>query len=176
MLLKNRAYQHGGSLRGPPILCRAKRNGGLDFSKPPLEYVEWAHEIKLPGNGFFFSAAGQNVTYKTELSKFLFCNNYVWGTICVFITSHIKMNCFQKRYNFFLRIYFYITIIAVSISVSCLHFWQYSGKFSRTVSSRIFNRVLQPQTGHKIHWYHKNIWKPESASKLYAVKPLNRPP
>ncbi len=26
---------------------------------------------------FFFSAAGQNVTYKTELSKFLFCNNYV---------------------------------------------------------------------------------------------------
>ena len=138
----------------------------------------WNERTKsnCPATVFFFSAAGQNVTYKTELSKFLFCNNYVWETICVFITSHIKMNCFQKRYNFFLRIYFYITIIAVSISVSCLHFGQYSGKFSRTVSSRIFNRVLQPQTGHKIHWYHKNIWKPESASKLYAVKPLNRPP
>ena len=38
-----------------------------------------------------------------------------------------------------------------AISVSCLHFRQYSGKFSRTVSSRIFNRILQPQTGHKIH-------------------------
>ena len=28
MLLKNRTYQHGGSLRGPPILRRAKRSGG----------------------------------------------------------------------------------------------------------------------------------------------------
>jgi len=24
----------------PPILCRANENGGLDFSKPPLGYVE----------------------------------------------------------------------------------------------------------------------------------------
>ena len=37
------------------------------------------------------------------------------------------------------------------INVSCLHLGQYNGKFSRTVSSRIFNRVLQPQTGHSIH-------------------------
>ena len=37
------------------------------------------------------------------------------------------------------------------INVSCLHLGQYNGKFSRTVSSRIFNRVLQPQTGHKTH-------------------------
>ena len=62
------------------------------------------------------------------------------------------MNCFQKRYNFFLRIYFYITIIAVSISVSCLHLGQYNGKFSRTVSSRIRTLVLEPQTGHNIHF------------------------
>ena len=32
-----------------------------------------------------------------------------------------------------------------------MHFGQYSGKFSSTVSSRIFNRVLLPQKGHKIH-------------------------
>lgn len=38
-----------------------------------------------------------------------------------------------------------------AIKVSCLHLGQYSGKFSRTVSSRIFNRVLLPQKGHKIH-------------------------
>ena len=38
-----------------------------------------------------------------------------------------------------------------AIKVSCLHFGQYSGKFSRTVSSRIFNRVLLPQKGHKTH-------------------------
>ncbi len=37
------------------------------------------------------------------------------------------------------------------ISVSCLHFGQNKGKCSSTVSSRIFNLVLLPQTGHKIH-------------------------
>ena len=36
------------------------------------------------------------------------------------------------------------------ISVSCLHFGQYSGKFLSSVSSRIFSRVLFLQTGHKI--------------------------
>ena len=44
-----------------------------------------------------------------------------------------------------------IFIFRTAMSVSCLHFGQYNGKFSRTVSSRIFNRVLLPQTGHKIH-------------------------
>ena len=37
------------------------------------------------------------------------------------------------------------------IRISCLHLGQYNGKFSSTVSSRIFNRVLLPQKGHKIH-------------------------
>ena len=32
-----------------------------------------------------------------------------------------------------------------------MHLGQYNGKFSSTVSSRIFNRVLLPQKGHKIH-------------------------
>ena len=39
----------------------------------------------------------------------------------------------------------------IVIRVSCLHLGQYNGKFSSTVSSRIFNRVLLPQKGHKIH-------------------------
>ena len=47
-------YSHGGSLRGPPILCRAKKSGGLDFSKPPLGYIEWAHKLNLPATVFFF--------------------------------------------------------------------------------------------------------------------------
>lgn len=32
-----------------------------------------------------------------------------------------------------------------------MHLGQYSGKFSRTVSSRIFNRVLLPQKGHMVN-------------------------
>ena len=38
-----------------------------------------------------------------------------------------------------------------AIRVSCLHLGQYNGKLSNIVSSRIFNRVLLPQKGHKIH-------------------------
>ena len=37
------------------------------------------------------------------------------------------------------------------IKVSCLHFGQNSGKFFSSVSSRIFNLVLLPQTGHSNH-------------------------
>ena len=37
------------------------------------------------------------------------------------------------------------------ISVSCLHFGQNNGKFSSTVSGRIFIRVLLLQTGHNTH-------------------------
>ncbi len=58
---------HGGILLLPPcqiaryrvvVNLWAKRNGGLDFSKPPLGYVERAHKINLPGNGFFLSTSG----------------------------------------------------------------------------------------------------------------------
>jgi len=51
MLWKNRVYQHGGSLRGPPILRWAKRSGGLDFSKPPL--VLWACQKGCCTTAFF---------------------------------------------------------------------------------------------------------------------------
>ena len=38
LLNLDRICKHGGSLRGPPIiLLRAKQNGGLDLSKPPVK-------------------------------------------------------------------------------------------------------------------------------------------
>ena len=62
------------------------------------------------------------------------------------------------------------------INVSCLHLGQYNGKFSRTVSSRIFNRVLQPQTGHKTHCS-RFILPPlnKTLRLLYSRKRPNRP-
>ncbi len=42
-------------------------------------------------------------------------------------------------------------LLISTIMVSCLHFGQKSGKFSRTVALRIFTRVLFPQIGHKTH-------------------------
>ena len=47
-----------------------------------------------------------------------------------------------------------MTVICSSfafIKVSCLHFGQYRGKFFSSVSPRICNLVLLPQTGHNIH-------------------------
>ena len=41
------------------------------------------------------------------------------------------------------------------ISVSCLHFGQNNGKFSSTVSSRNFIRVLLLQIGHNSHFVFK---------------------
>lgn len=38
-----------------------------------------------------------------------------------------------------------------ALKVSCLHWGQNNGKFSRTVSLRILNHVLLPQKGRKIH-------------------------
>lgn len=44
------------------------------------------------------------------------------------------------------------------INVSCLHFGQYSGKFSGIVSIRTRLRVLLPQTGHRIHFFLSNLF------------------
>ena len=51
------------------------------------------------------------------------------------------------------------------ISVSCLHFGQNNGKFSSTVSSRNFIRVLLLQTGHSSHFIFKTL-----ASFHYTVQ------
>ena len=48
------------------------------------------------------------------------------------------------------------------ISVSCLHFGQYNGKFLSSVSTRILILVLLPHIGHKTHFilfiYHLYIY------------------
>jgi hypothetical protein len=61
MLLKNRVYQHGGSLRGPPILRRTKESGGLDNSKPPL--VVWAWQKGCCTTAFFFAVVRHNIKF-----------------------------------------------------------------------------------------------------------------
>jgi hypothetical protein len=61
MLWKNRVYQHGGSLRGPPILRWAKRSGGLDFSKPLLDI--WACQSATVRQLFFFAVVRQLKQY-----------------------------------------------------------------------------------------------------------------
>jgi hypothetical protein len=56
-----------------------------------------------------------------------------------------------------------ITVIfsfLTSIMLSCLHFGQYSGKFSSTVSASIINRVLCPQAGHNIQSFFFNTIAP----------------
>ncbi len=45
-----------------------------------------------------------------------------------------------------------IFICRTFIRVSCLHFGQNKGNFSSTVSSRNFNLVLFPHTGHNSHF------------------------
>ena len=56
--------------------------------------------------------------------------------LCVLASGSCTMNRFSCR---------------TAIKVSCLHLGQNNGKFSRTVSLRILNRVLLPQNGHKSH-------------------------
>ena len=92
-------------------------------------------ESRLPAAVFFFSAAGQIIeNIKTEP-----------------ITLEVLPQCYRlcglASGSWMIDRFSCLT----AIKVSCLHFGQYSGKFSRTVSSRIFNRVLLPQKGHKIH-------------------------
>ena len=55
-----------------------------------------------------------------------------------------------------------ILFCCAATSVSCLHFEQYSGKFSRTVSSRILLWVLLPQTGHSIQFSDFTICPPRT--------------
>ena len=55
-------------------------------------------------------------------------------------------------------------------NVSRLHFGQYSGKFSRTVSSLNLIRVLFPHNGHKAHSKNKSTKKPISSNNILTRK------
>ena len=89
-------------------------------------------ESRLPRGVFFFSAAGQIIeNIKIEpITAEVYPRCY---RLCVLASGSWMMDRFS---------------CLTAIKVSCLHFGQYSGKFSRTVSSRIFNRVLLPQKRH----------------------------
>ena len=112
---------------------RAKGNGGSN--RTAVKKVLLRAENHLPRGGFFFSAAGQIIeNIKTEpITLEVLPQDY---RLCVLASGSWMMDRFS---------------CLTAIKVSCLHLGQYSGKFSRTVSWRIFNRVLLPQTGHNIH-------------------------
>ena len=94
-----------------------------------------AQQAVCPAAVFFFSAAGQIMeNIKTEPITYEILPQCY--RLCVLASGSWMMDKFS---------------CLTAIKVSCLHFGQYSGKFSRTVSSRIFNRVLLPQKGHKTH-------------------------
>ena len=113
--------------------AKTKKNGGSN--RTAVKKVLLRAETRLPRGGFFFSAAGQIIeAIKTEpITYEVFPQCY---RLCVLASG----SCMMDRFS-----------CLTAIKVSCLHLGQYSGKFSRTVSSRIFNRVLLPQKGHKIH-------------------------
>ena len=119
----------------------AKGNGGSN--RTAVKKVLLRAENHLPRGGFFlfcravffFSAAVQIIeNIKTEpITLEVLPQDY---RLCVLASGSWMMDRFS---------------CLIAIKVSCLHLGQYSGKFSRTVSWRIFNRVLLPQTGHNIH-------------------------
>ena len=113
--------------------AKTKKNGGSN--RTAVKKVLLRTESHLPRGGFFFSAAGQIIEdIKTEpITYEVFPQCY---RLCVLASGSWMMDRFS---------------CLTAIKVSYLHLGQYSGKFSRTVSSRIFNRVLLPQKGHKIH-------------------------
>jgi hypothetical protein len=48
------AKQHGGILLWAATPFAARKNGGLDFSKPPLIKCKMSVEKGLPSSGFFY--------------------------------------------------------------------------------------------------------------------------
>ena len=112
---------------------RAKKNGGSN--RTAVKKVLLRAESRLPRGGFFFSAAGQIIeNIKTEpITCEVFPRCY---RLCVLASGSLITEIFCCR---------------TLISVSCLHFGQYSGNRSSTVSYRIRSRVLLPHTGHIIH-------------------------
>ena len=118
----------------PPRKLSGQRKTAARIEPPRRKYF-CAQKAVCSAAVFFFSAAGQIIeNIKTEpITYEVFPQCY---RLCVLASGSWIIDRFS---------------CLTAIKVSCLHFGQYSGKFSRTVSSRIFNRVLLPQKGHKIH-------------------------
>ena len=121
----------------PPVFPIFKRKTAalIVISKPSFDVQ---NATPPTSNGFVFIAICQQSYSIKQLSKRKepITANYKSACyrLCVFASGSLItdiFNCFTL------------------ISVSCLHFGQNSGKFSSTVSLRIFTRVLLPQVGHR---------------------------
>ena len=130
MILPKCCY-HGGSLPGPPVLV------SLSFLKNKSS--------GLDAQSRYFGA--QKINYLTA-AFFLFCRQADQVHIIKADNPLIIIrNCRLCVYASGSLLRIVICNCLTEISVSCLHFGQNNGKFSRTESFRIFTRVLLQQTG-----------------------------
>ena len=136
-------YQaHGGillvaAIRTMKRFDKQKEPAALIFSKAAGS--KWAHKITCSNQRLFYfplvGAGSHHILKKrTDNHKWIHLVHY---RLCVCASGSLITDIFSCR---------------AEINVSCLHLGQYNGKFSRTVSSRIRTLVLEPQTGHNIHF------------------------
>ena len=135
-------YQaHGGillvaAIRTMKRFDKQKEPAALIFSKAAGS--KWAHKITCSNQRLFYfplvGAGSHHILKKrTDNHKWIHLVHY---RLCVCASGSWMIDKFS---------------FLTAIRVSCLHLGQYNGKLSNIVSSRIFNRVLLPQKGHKIH-------------------------
>ena len=115
---------------------KQKEPAALIFSKAAGS--KWAHKITCSNQRLFYfplvGAGSHHILKKrTDNHKWIHLVHY---RLCVCASGSWMIDKFS---------------FLTAIRVSCLHLGQYNGKLSNIVSSRIFNRVLLPQKGHKIH-------------------------
>lgn len=149
---KNGCVYH--TLRNPIF---QKENDGFDVSsKPPLSIQ---NATLLPKQRFYIRClklsviAQQNIVI-IKKEPITMCD-FTGYRLCVLASGSLITNIFNC-----------LTLIRVS----CLHFGQNRGKFSSIVSSRIFNRVLLPQTGHIIHLIPAIVYAPICPYNSYFRK------
>ena len=112
---------------------REKKNGGSN--RTAVKKVLLRAESRLPRGGFFlFCRWADHRGYKNRADNIRGLPQCY--RLCVLASGSLITEIFCCR---------------TLISVSCLHFGQYSGNRSSTVSYRIRSRVLLPHTGHIIH-------------------------
>ena len=116
--------------RSVVITFEDKRTGGFeyDFSKPPFDTTHYCRIL-----GGFYCAMQQKLLKKIEPITAFQTACY---RLCVFASGSLMTEIFS---------------CTTLIKICCLHFGQYSGKFSSIVSSRICNLVLLTHIGHNTH-------------------------
>lgn len=125
-----------------------KENGGKNLFFQPLRITQ---SVKVPPNN------GLEAEYK-EKSRQLQVSSCMLSALhlCVWLCDHYVFNYFVVAHLLTITIFCPCRLIIIS----CLHFWQNSGKFSRIVSGGTLVRVLFPQIGHNIHFSFSNAPPP----------------